>query len=776
MMKNMRYRRLLTNAWLLLCVVALASCTKDVFDRELDGQEQEENASKMTAYMTLTLRALGGNGSGGSDFHEDKKHHHVGEWKGDDRIDDFTLYFISDKENKVEKIEGKVSEPGQGKWEWDEQTLTLTLNPWRTTPGPKTVYAFFNIVPKLKNALDAKLDNKEEFLKEINKPYDSKGEGVQYGSVSDNSSSMVYPVSPEIARRIIQHGNESPDWEEHEWDRIMMSGKGSVDVRDGVSEETVKANKTNTAYVDMRRVVARAIVTVPEGLFNKTGGSTSPIVPKAIRWQVFQFENSFYPIPNGDNVLTTKSPNYDYKPQAKFLWEDPDKATMYYTPATAGITPKWNDVLRIPDGESFYGTDKFADRLKKAPWIMNDTWQFINETTHTYGVDGEWQNSGYRKGNTAMFVFNVYVDPLSEDLNWHPDAKAMQYPKYLDTYFSIRLGDAKEEAIRIYYNPKDGTYDLRYDRAYRHANGGKPFYTNLPDTEEKRKEVLVAFLEGNNFFKPESVKKSIANQNKYITKDNAKYPDKDPLPLIPDDVVAGIPADTKAFVDKYYNDLLPLFRKVEDEPGYDQYHRKATNTRPEEFINKEDVLKWEGAFDIPYSRYTLNKRTKQVEKEDKTISLIKSYRDLFPYFEQYYDKWLEENNSKIDHTQKDNLICYCINIYEWGAQRKSPKWGMSCFYYAWVNPNTNNNKTWYSGPVLRNNIYNIHINSFTKMGMSGNPFIKYDPSKPLTMYNLPPDPDEKMDIATEYLPIEDPFMAAEVAPASWGVHSYTFDF
>ena len=771
MKKNMRFRRLLTNAWLLLCVVALASCNKVVFDRELDGQEQEEDASKMTAYMTLTLRALGGSGSGGSNFHEDKKHHHVGEWKGDDKIDDFTLYFVSDKEDKVEKIEGKVSEPGQGKWEWDQQTLTLTLNPWKTTPGPKTVYAFFNIVPKLKNALNAKLDNKEEFLKELNKPYDSKGEGLQFrGGGGDDRSPMVYPVSPEIAKRYKLWSFESDDFMDHCWDRIMMSGKGSVEVRDGVSEEKVKANKTNTAYVDMRRVVARAIVTVPEGIFNNTGGSTSSITPTVIRWQVFQFENSFFPIPNGDNVLTTKSPNYDYKPQAKFLWEDPNKATMYYTPATAGIPAKWYEALPIPDGESFYGTDKFIDRFSK-----KDTWQFINETTHTYGVDSEWQNSGYRKGNTAMFVFNVYVTGLSKDLNWHSDAKDMQYPDYLDTYFRIRF--VKEDAIRIYYNPKDGTYDLRYDRAYRHANGGKRFYTNLPDTEEKRKEVLVAFLEGNNFFKSESLKSKIAKTNNYIIKDNKKYPAKDPLPLIPDDVLAGIPADTKAFVDKYYNDLLPLFRKVEDEPGYDQYHGKATSNRPEQFINKDDVLKWEGAFDIPYARYKENRRTKTVEKEDKAISLIPSFREVFPYFEQYYDKWLEANNSKqIDHTQKDNLVCYYINIFDRDAQGKSYKYGISYFYYAWVNPNTNNNKTWYSGPVLRNNIYNIHINSFTKMGMSGNPFIKYDPSKPLTMYNLPPDPDEKVDIATEYLPIEDPFMAAEVAPASWGVHSYTFNF
>ncbi len=741
MKKNMRYRRLLTNVWLLLCAVALGSCNKDLFERELYGQEQKVGASKKTARMTLTLRALGGSGSGGSNFHEDTRHHHVGEWKGDDKIDDFTLYFISEKEDKVEMIEGKMSDPDLGKWKWDEQTLTLSLNPWETTPGPKTVYAFFNIVPKLKNALNAKLDNKEEFLKEIDKPYDSKG---------DSHS----PVSPEIASRYVE--NQSY------WDRIMMSGKGSVDVKDGVSEETVKANKKNTAYVDMRRVVARAIVTVSKGIFDGKGGNTSPIIPMDIKWQVFQFENSFYPIPNGDNVLNTKSPNYDYKPQAKFLWEDPNKATMYYTPATADITPKWNDALVLPDGESFYGTDKFVNRFSN-----ENTWQFINETTHPYGIDSEWQNSGYRKGNTAMFVFNVKTE-FSSNLNWHPDAKAMQYPKYLQDYLNNRLKE-KEDIVRIYYNPKDGTYDLRYDRAYRHANGGKNPYTNLPDTEEKRKEVLVAFLEGSGFFNKKKLEKDIDSRNKLIEKDNKKYSKETPLPLIPNDV---IPKDTKAFVDKYYNNLLPLFRKVEGDPGYDQYYKEGRD--PKEFVNKDDALKWEGAFSIPYAIYRMNSKTKSVEKVDKSISVMKNFRTVFPDFEFYYDKWLEKHNSKIDYTQKDNLICYYINR-ELLSGGKIYRDVLSCYYYAWVNPNTNNNKTWYSGPVLRNNIYNIHIKSITKIGMSGNPLIKYDPSKPLTMDNLPPDPDEKLD-ATEYLPIENPSMAAEVAPATWGVHSYTFDF
>jgi len=44
-------------------------------------------------------------------------------------------------------------------------------------------------------------------------------------------------------------------------------------------------------------------------------------------------------------------------------------------------------------------------------------------------------------------------------------------------------------------------------------------------------------------------------------------------------------------------------------------------------------------------------------------------------------------------------------------------------YYAWLNPNTKESDTTYASPVLRNNIYHMHITGFTKMGLSAIPFV-----------------------------------------------------
>lgn len=98
-------------------------------------------------------------------------------------------------------------------------------------------------------------------------------------------------------------------------------------------------------------------------------------------------------------------------------------------------------------------------------------------------------------------------------------------------------------------------------------------------------------------------------------------------------------------------------------------------------------------------------------------------------------------------------------------------------YYAWVNPNTNDNRTWYSSPVLRNNIYHMHITGFSKMGLSGIPFVK-KPTDPRFTYLHNNDPDEKVPLNDEYLPIkrEEPYMGIQVNNVGWGIHSYKKQF
>ncbi len=96
-------------------------------------------------------------------------------------------------------------------------------------------------------------------------------------------------------------------------------------------------------------------------------------------------------------------------------------------------------------------------------------------------------------------------------------------------------------------------------------------------------------------------------------------------------------------------------------------------------------------------------------------------------------------------------------------------------YYSWVNPNTTDNRTWFSSPVLRNNIYHMHITGITQMGLSGIPFVKRPTDSRFTyLHNIAPD--EKVPAKDEYLPIQNPHMGIQVTNVGWGIHSYKKKF
>ena len=109
-------------------------------------------------------------------------------------------------------------------------------------------------------------------------------------------------------------------------------------------------------------------------------------------------------------------------------------------------------------------------------------------------------------------------------------------------------------------------------------------------------------------------------------------------------------------------------------------------------------------------------------------------------------------------------------------------------YYAWLNPDKTPN--WYNSPVLRNNIYHIHITGFKNLGTNWNPLYPEDPDtedpnnpdpKPTPEPVIDPeDPDNPIDPEEPENPIkpEDPlttsetWMSVDVTILPWKVHSY----
>ena len=123
--------------------------------------------------------------------------------------------------------------------------------------------------------------------------------------------------------------------------------------------------------------------------------------------------------------------------------------------------------------------------------------------------------------------------------------------------------------------------------------------------------------------------------------------------------------------------------------------------------------------------------------------------------------------------------------------------GGKVLYYAWVNPDQV--ATPYNSPVLRNNIYHIHITGFKTIGTNWNPLFPEnpereleDPSKPYHPTDNPykdkenpdpkptPDPDGPEE-PTNPIDPEDPlttpetWMSVKVSVLPWKVHSYEIE-
>ncbi len=91
------------------------------------------------------------------------------------------------------------------------------------------------------------------------------------------------------------------------------------------------------------------------------------------------------------------------------------------------------------------------------------------------------------------------------------------------------------------------------------------------------------------------------------------------------------------------------------------------------------------------------------------------------------------------------------------------------YYFAWLNPDDNDLSKVLNAPVVRNNIYHINILSFSKVGLSGNP---YDPSG---IHAFSIDIDDDLPKPCELLKITDTYMSTQITVADWGEHNYVID-
>ncbi|WP_311140550.1 Mfa1 family fimbria major subunit [Porphyromonas endodontalis] len=312
---------------------------------------------------------------------EDDNYNKEGEYKGVDHIKSLTLYMIDNADHAAKP---ELQHFPEASLHLDGATGKVTMAPFRTKSGNKTVYAVINITSTIKTALDAAAD-KATFEAAYQAAYEAFG---------------AKPIAE------LESGK----------DVIVMSGKPvTQEIMPNVS--ALNAPAVNNVHITLTRAAARVSVTttatektpgtkVYEVKATVTGGTTKTFgTISNLVWSVGQYEKTFYLLQRDDR----QSPNYGWV----------TNAADYPTEA-----PKRYDYSQLRSGKFFevekitsYGIDQVRDIKYK----------YISETTHANVTDpANPMTSGYRKGNTTYVLIKGQFTPddemwaTGEKDNWNP--------------------------------------------------------------------------------------------------------------------------------------------------------------------------------------------------------------------------------------------------------------------------------------------------------------------------------------------------------------------
>ena len=327
---------------LLALLLSLTGCEKERFVPEEDlGYRHTAEFDEGSTYMSLAIRTTPPTTDPATQQEagaKDGKESATGEesfttWQGDDIIENFAVYIVSEGIDKVQCIAGSVTDSSLATWDPDKQELLLM--PFPTAPVSKRIFAFFNIPTQYQKYLGEKLNNKKEFLERIEKPIPYMGDrGITYDQ--DAPTLEAFRPDSHIAKKVIKNeqmgllnsmssvgrgSDEAKPWYEVDFPNAFMdkSAMGEKDGKlnfnkrsdrifasgerynylpvDNITKEEVENEGRNLVQVYTRRVLAQAVVTVEGSLVEKpnySGLQGMQIV--GLSFQVLNFDPTFYPI------------------------------------------------------------------------------------------------------------------------------------------------------------------------------------------------------------------------------------------------------------------------------------------------------------------------------------------------------------------------------------------------------------------------------------------------------------------------------------------------
>lgn len=483
---------------LLALLLCLTGCQKESFVPEEDlGYRHTAEFDEGSTYMSLAIRTnpptspTTDPASQPQTGTNDGKESQTGDedfttWQGDDIIENFAVYIVSEGIDKVQCIAGSVSDNKLATWNATKQELLL--HPFRTPPVSKRIFAFFNIPTQYQKYLDEKHNNREEFLKRISEPIPYTGEkGITYSS-GDAPTLEAFRPDSHIATKVIKNepigvlesmssrgrvGDIKKPWDEVDFpnefidntfnrikfneldfnkrsDRIFASGeKYNYLPEDNITKEEVEKDGRNLVQVYTRRVLAQAVVTVEGSLVeepNYSGLHGMQIV--GLSFQALNFDPTFYPVakttkegewPGNSNTM---SPLYDKNNNnssrvnlSNYKWSYSDESFNSETLIVDRYFRSAHFVYDLPSIKELKQDDPlYAQKLMRErevspepPKHTTTFWGscYVTESTQKWGTD---ESSGYTTSNTPFFAIVAYFD--TESLPWSNVSKDNGIEKY----------------------------------------------------------------------------------------------------------------------------------------------------------------------------------------------------------------------------------------------------------------------------------------------------------------------------------------------------------
>ncbi len=343
-------------------LVALTSCKKD-------NQEPKKNEGTTYVSVAIGLQSDMRAGDNEDDFNS------VGKWNGKDVIESVDVYIVS---------KGEVA---LGRYTTDDFTISnesnptgkdnqITIKPKKaiaTTAGQKEVFVLLNAPAEVTNRLKQSIPN--NFMAAYNKAIEDMTTG-------------------QVAKTDATKG-----------DIIMMTNaaKCEIAVEDGVTEDVALAGTKNRASVQVKRAVARVLLTATKDTYTiKYEDGTDMGTISNITYAVAQGEKAFYLSQKKDADGVILTPAYNFMPTIGI-------ATPNYAAQAAAYD--YSDLSKL-DRSALVATD-LASALKIGEKSLESS-AFIFEASHLFGKAGETATNytgKFRRANTPYVLVRTKFVP-----------------------------------------------------------------------------------------------------------------------------------------------------------------------------------------------------------------------------------------------------------------------------------------------------------------------------------------------------------------------------